>query len=132
MSAVTDAAMLDRAEEYRDLKAEISRLEGEAKRVGDELLAMLAARGETSAELSGGWKVAALVNTSTIYDLEAATAAWPRSVLRKVVVRSIDRKLVDTEIEAGRLGVLEAKAAGTVKQSAPYPRVTPPKKKKAA
>lgn len=131
MSAVSDAALLDRAEEYRDLKDEISRLEAEAKRVADELLAMLAARKEASAELAGGWKVAALANKTTTYDLEAAKAAWPAAVMRKVVVRMVDRKLVDAEVEAGRLGVLEAKAVGTVKESAPYVRVTPPKKKAA-
>jgi hypothetical protein len=128
----SNSAILARAEEYRDLKAEISRLDDEAHRVAGELLAMLAARQETSVELDGGWKVARLTNTTTTYDFEAAKAAWRPSILRRVMIRAVDRKLVAAEIEAGRLTVLDAKAVATTTESAPYPRVTPPKKTQGA
>jgi len=146
---MSTSAILDRAEAYRDLTAEISRLEGEIERVAadpiaqlatlrtevnrvkGELLAMLAAAKDHTFELDGGWKFKRLTNTTTTYAIEAAKAKWRPSILRRCMVRTVDNKLVDAEVEAGRLSVLDARAAESKSDSAPYLRVTQPKKQKA-
>jgi hypothetical protein len=74
-----------------------------------------------------GWKVAVIAGETVAYDFETARDKWRPSVLRRVLVKSINRKAVEAEIAAGRLLVLDAKAAKVVTPAAPYVRVTAPK-----
>jgi hypothetical protein len=123
--SLDDGALLLLAVHYHDSRRQVKELEEKLDGLRDEILVELEAR-DGRLDLDG-WKVARVVNDRVSYDFDLAKAGWRPSVLRRVMVRLVDKAKVVEEIDAGRLGVLEAKAAAIVMTSAAYLRVTPPK-----